>query len=114
MPRSAVNGPLKAVLALLLLAAGSCAGDDATPRALYSEPCGATTECAEGLECIAAYGICTQRCMTMQECRTRLEEPASICVGGVCLEPCNATDFNACPNGLNCVQSSAGAACSAN
>jgi hypothetical protein len=120
MLRSTVNGPsalgarlIAGVLALLALTAGACAGDDETPPGLYSEPCDMSTTCATGLTCYTAIGICSQGCATMQECRTRLGESATLCVGGVCQEPCSATAFDPCRNGLMCIQSQAGATCRA-
>jgi hypothetical protein len=88
---------------------GGCAGDDETPPGLYSEPCDNATTCAEGLTCLV--GICSQQCTTMMDCRMNLGDADSVCIGGVCQEPCNPTDFDPCPAGLSCKQSSAGSSC---
>jgi hypothetical protein len=109
MRRSAVNGLMAGVSALLMLVA--CAGDDETPPGLYSEPCDMGTTCAQGLQCIEAYGICSQGCTRTADCRTNLMSSTSECVAGICQEPCIATQFMPCSNGLRCIQSSAGATC---
>lgn len=100
---------LAACAVAALLALGSCGGDDETPPGLYSEPCDDTTTCAPGLTCL--IGICTQNCSNMNECRANLGSSSSVCVGGVCQEPCTPTQFNPCMNGLRCRQSSFGSTC---
>lgn len=110
MRRCAVN-LIASVIALLAPALSSCAGDDETPPGEYSEPCDLSMTCAMNLECFAAVGICSQSCGTSQECQLNLGTSTTVCVGGVCQEPCNATDFNPCLNGLKCIQSGAGATC---
>jgi hypothetical protein len=89
----------------------SCGDTDETPLGEYSEPCENQTQCAMGLTCLV--GICSQICGSMAECRGNLGEigRTSVCIGGVCQEPCEPTDFNQCPNGLTCRQSSAGSSC---
>ena len=66
--------------ALLAPAVISCAGDDETPKSLYSEPCSATSDCADNLECFP-QGICSQSCGTTQECQLNLGVSTSVCVG---------------------------------
>lgn len=118
MPRSSVNGRsalgahlIAGVIALLTLVASACAGDDETPPGEYSEACDRSTTCAQGLVCFEAIGICSQSCARTQECVTNIGSPTAICFNGVCQEPCNATQFMPCSNGLDCVQSGGGSTC---
>ena len=109
--RSAVN-LIAGMIAMLAPALSSCAGDDETPPADYSEACDSTTKCATNLVCIVQIGICTQACMTTQDCVVNLGSPASVCIGGNCQVSCDATEYMACSEyGVQCVQTSSGSTC---
>lgn len=86
-----------AMVALCVLASASCVGGEDEPVAGYSEPCDQNTQCATGLQCPPAIGLCTQACTDHAACRSNLS-PTSICQSGACFEPCTSS----CDNGLTC------------
>jgi hypothetical protein len=111
MPGRAGTFIAVSIIALLMPLAGACGGDDETPKSLYSEPCTSDPDCAEGLMCNEAIGICTQTCARAQECQANLGSPTAVCVGGSCQEPCRRGSTFDCGPGTQCIDGIGGATC---
>lgn len=99
------------IIALLVPLAGACGGDDEAPKSLFSEPCSSDPDCAAGLTCNTAIGICTQACTTSQECQANLGSATVKCTNTWCQEPCRVGSTFDCGPGTQCIDQFGGATC---